>query len=367
MNDLIVNADTSSPGWSDMSGARVVAGAQGLFESSNGLEYALNGTVATLDLLAFAANPLKEFVMAGVGFLIEHVSFLNEPIEWVAGDPDSINATKDTWRNIAQTLDQAGEDLKTEIENLSEWEGDAATAYKALLADFGDAIKAGGIAADVMGGYMMVMGVWTAVTRGLLLELICDFVSRAIMYAVAALASSWFTLGGSFAAMVGGIIADAMAVMTKISGHIAKLGQAMQQLSTRFTKLNELVGWIGKLLDKQGTAKMYGFSLDESMKSTDLKFGQLIKSIWDDAVPRPNSGGLWTNYQLDNTHFLYDVFSNPWGSGGLPGNWATDTHNWKPFGDALGGNNLGDILTGYPLTGVKSGMDGTSDATDHSN
>ena len=81
MNDLIVNADTSSPGWSDMSGARVVASAQGLFESSNGLEYVLNGTVATLNLLAFAANPLKEFVMAGVGFLIEHVSFLNEPIE----------------------------------------------------------------------------------------------------------------------------------------------------------------------------------------------------------------------------------------------------------------------------------------------
>jgi uncharacterized protein YukE len=365
VNDLIVNADSSSPEWSDMSGTRVVASAQSLFDSSSGLEYALNGTVAALDLLAFVANPLKELVMAGVGFLIEHVSFLNEPIEWVAGAPDSINATKDTWNNVAQTLDQAGEDLKAEIESLAEWEGDAAEAYKMLLADFGDAIKAGGIAADVMGGYMMVMGIWTAITRGLLLELICDFVSRAIMYAVAALASSWITLGGSFAAMIGGIIADAMAVMAKISGHIAKLGQAMQQLSTRFTKLNELVGEIGKVLDKFGTAKKLDLGFDEIAKSTNLKFDQLSNSIWDDAVPTPNSGGFRTNYQLDNTHTIYDTLTNPWGSGNLPGDWATDTYNWKPFGEALGGNNLGDIITGYGLTGLKSGLSGTSDATDY--
>lgn len=356
MNDLIENADDADrqdPDKPDLSGARVIASANDLLHSSNGLEYAINGTVAALDLLAFAANPLKELVMAGVGFLIEHVDFLSEPLEWVAGDPAAINATKDTWQNIAQTMDQAGEDLKSELASLSEWEGPTATAYRSLLSDFGDAIKAGGTASEVMGYYMMVMGIWTAVTRGLLLELICDFVSRAIIYALSALASSWITLGGSFAAMVAGIVADAMSVFAKISQHISKLGQAMTQMSTRFSKLDELVGEIGRVLDRFGSMKKFDFNMNAIERTSDLHFDQLFKSIGDDAVPTPGSAGFRSGYQDQNAKTIYETMNDMWGSGNLPTPGLNNAHGW---------NSLGDILTGYPMTGFKSGLGGTDEA-----
>lgn len=337
MNDLIVNDTADDPPWGELDGARAAASAQDLLNSDTGLEYALNGTVAALDLLAFVANPFKEFLMAGVGFLIEHVDFLREPLEWVAGDPGAINATKDTWGNIAGVLDQAGEDLKAELDSLSEWQGDAADAYRALLNDFGDAIKGAGTAADVMGGYMMVMGIWTAVTRGLILELICDFVSRAIMYALAALASSWITLGGSFAAMIGGIIVDAMSVGAKIMKHLTKLGDAMQMLGTRFTKLNEIVGDLGRVLSKFSSAKQIDLSFGSLAKGTDMKFADLINRIRND-IPSPGTQGFRSGYQADNAKSILDTLGTPFGGG------------------------LGDILTGYPMTGLKSLLGGTPGA-----
>ncbi|WP_205325895.1 hypothetical protein [Glycomyces sp. YM15] len=349
MNDLIVNPDESAPDWGQFTGARALGSAQALFQSDTGLEYALNGTVAALDLLAFVANPFKECIMAGVGFLIEHFEFLNEPLEWVAGDPTSINATKDTWGNIAQSLDQAGQDLVAELESLSEWEGKDADAYRALIADFGSAISASGTVSGIMSNYMMVMGIWTAVTRGLLLELICDFVSRAIMYALAALASSWFTFGGSIAALIGGLVADAMSVMAKISQHISKLGQAMSQLGQRMGKVGEIIDDIGRALDRFGTGKKFDLSFSSLQKGMDLKFDALSKSIWDDAMPTPGTAGPRSNYQLDNTHSIYDTMNDMFGSGNLPTGWANNAHAW---------NNVGNILTGYPMTGLKSLLGG---------
>ncbi|MEU5871753.1 hypothetical protein AB0A73_09355 [Glycomyces sp. NPDC047369] len=355
MNDLIVNDTADAPPMGELDGARALASAQDLMNSDSGLEYALNGTVAALDLLAFVANPFKEFLMAGVGFLIEHVDFLREPLEWVAGDPGAINATKDTWNNIAAALDQAGADLQAEVGSLSEWQGDAAEAYRTLTADFGSAIQGAGTASSVMGGYMMVMGIWTAVTRGLILELICDFVSRAIMYALAALASSWITLGGSFAAMIGGIVVDAMGVGAKIMKHLTKLGDAMQMLNTRFTKLNEIVGDLGRVLSKFAAHKQIDLGFDALKQGTNLKFDQLSSAIKND-IPLPGNG-YRSGYQSDIAKDAYDVMGNLWSSGKLNVPGMTGAYNL----DVLG-NPLGDILTGYPMTGLKSLLGGTPGA-----
>lgn len=356
MNDLIVNDTADAPPMGELDGARALASAQDLMNSDTGLEYAMNGTVAALDLLAFVANPFKEFLMAGVGFLVEHVDFLREPLEWVAGDPGAINATKDTWNNIAGVLDQAGADLQAEVASLSEWQGDAADAYRRLAADFGCAIQGAGTASSIMGNYMMVMGIWTAVTRGLILELICDFVSRAIMYALAALASSWITLGGSFAAMIGGIIVDAMNVGAKIMKHLTKLGDAMQMLSTRFAKLNEIVGDLGRVLSKFGSAKQIDLGFDALKKGMNLKFDQLSGAIKND-LPFPGNG-FRSNYQGDNAKDIFDAMGNLWGSGKLPTSGMTNAYNFDVFGKGA----LGDMLTGYPMTGLKSLLGGVPGA-----
>jgi hypothetical protein len=45
-----------------------------------------------LDVLGFVANPLGSLVGAGIGWLIERISFLKEPLDDLAGDPAAINS-----------------------------------------------------------------------------------------------------------------------------------------------------------------------------------------------------------------------------------------------------------------------------------
>lgn len=351
MNDLVVNPDKSVPGADDYAGARGLASAQALAQSETDLEKGLNGTVMALDILAMVANPLKEFMMAGVGFLIEHVGPLRDFLDILAGDPDSINATKETWQNIQEAMGQAAADLVEDSNSMSEWTGDAADAYRGTISEFHKAIETGASSAGSIAKYLECMGIWTAVTRGLVLELICDFVSRAIMYALSALASAWFTFGGSIAAMVSAVIADAMVLISRLGEKIARLGQAMQGLMPRFSKLSEALDDAGKALSKFG-AKVDG----------------TFKGMHDDVLKSGTSGLPFK--QFDFQHSIYDTMSDPFGSGNIPGTSAgtgvvnqnvTPGLQWRDL-NLIDGKNVGDIIGGYPMTAGKGAMGGAPDA-----
>ncbi|MCD0442212.1 hypothetical protein LO763_01050 [Glycomyces sp. A-F 0318] len=369
MNDLIVDPDKSVPGAGNFAGAKALHSAQLLANSETDLEKGLNGTVMALDILGMVLNPLMGFAKAGVGFLIEHVGPLRDFLELLAGDPTSINATKDTWKNIEAALDQAATDLIGEAGTVADWTGDAADAYRERIADFEAAIRAGSSASGSLAKYMEVMGIWTAVTRALVLELICEFVARAIMYALAALAASWFTFGGSFAAMVSGVIADAMVLIAKISTHFAKLGNAMSKLAGRFPKLAGSLDDAGKAVSNfgmQGYVKSAGKNIAQHNKMLDLQeaaigAGKNVKGI----------GGRMPHTQAANQKTIYDTLRSPWGSGNIPG-----TGGLRPIykdkvipptsvggHQVTGGRSVSEIIGGYPMTGIKGGMKGAPAAT----
>jgi hypothetical protein len=156
------------------------------------------------------------------------------------------------------------------------------------------------------------------------------------------------SFGGSIAALIGGLVADARSVMAKISQHISKLGQAMSQLGQRMGEVGEIIDDIGRALDRFGTGKKFDLNFSSLQKGMDLKFDALSKSIWDDAMPTPGTAGPRSNYRLDNTHTFYDTLNDMFGSGNLPTSWLNNAHSW---------NNLGNILTG-PMTGLKSLLGG---------
>jgi hypothetical protein len=153
-----------------------------------------------------------------------------------------------------------------------------------------------------------------------------------------------------------GLVPRRRSVGAKIMKHLTKLGDAMQMLSTRFTKFNEIVGDLGRVLSKFSSAKQIDLGFDSLAKGTDLKFEELIQRIRND-IPGPSTPGFRSNYQADNAKLLYDTLSNPWGSGNLPTPGMTNVFN----SDGLG-KGLGDILTGYPITGIKSLLGGTPGA-----
>src|SRR5690606_21945432 len=158
MNDLV--AENSGP--TATAGARVIdsgwsfvsdVGSIGS-ENFDAISLTVNGALAGLDALAFVANPLEEFIKAGVGFVIEHVSFLREPLEMLTGDPNAVTAVSQTWSNIAQELTNAAQAYADNL-NLQGWEGDAADKYKNTALNFqGGLVSAADWAQDTSRGIM---------------------------------------------------------------------------------------------------------------------------------------------------------------------------------------------------------------------
>lgn len=108
---------------------------------------------------------------------------------------------------ISKECAQIAEDYKRAIESgIPSWEGDAAEAYRAKATEIAEQIQslaaAVGVSQAVQG-----FGQLVATVRGITRDLIADVVGEILIAAGAALASSWFTLGGSLAAFTGWAVA----------------------------------------------------------------------------------------------------------------------------------------------------------------
>src|SRR5262245_11106987 len=69
-------------------------------------EVGLNAAALSLDLLGVFMDPVGALATAGIGWLIEHLSFLREPLDWLAGNGDRIKAAVGTWNQVSVAIAQ---------------------------------------------------------------------------------------------------------------------------------------------------------------------------------------------------------------------------------------------------------------------
>lgn len=103
-------ASESSTKWYE--GAGVLEAAMGVKDglASGGYWSAAgNGAVVGLSALSAVMDPFQVIFAAGVGWLMEHVAILREPLDWLAGDPKEIEGHAATWRNLQQRTYDATE------------------------------------------------------------------------------------------------------------------------------------------------------------------------------------------------------------------------------------------------------------------
>ncbi|WP_199434940.1 WXG100 family type VII secretion target [Qaidamihabitans albus] len=224
-------------------------------------DWAMDGVALGLDALGFVANPLGGLLSAGIGWLIEHLDFLREPLDDLAGDPAKINEVAAVWgEQVRSDVGQIAADyeraLATEI---ASWEGDAADRYRETAGQIVEQIRALENASTSVSNAVQGSGVLVATVRAIIRDLIADVVSEIVIAAAAALASSWFTLGGSIAAFTGWAVARGAATAGKIAGKISKLLMKLANILSRFRKLRGAVQALGKMSKRFGdTAKTLG-------------------------------------------------------------------------------------------------------------
>ncbi|MFF5991552.1 WXG100 family type VII secretion target [Prauserella flavalba] len=224
-------------------------------------DWAMDGVALGLDVIGLVANPLGGLLSAGIGWLIEHLDFLKEPLDDLCGDPAAINKVAAQWgeqikADVAQVAGDYEKALSSEIQS---WKGDAAEKYRGTADQIVQQIHSLENASTAVSNAVRGSGVLVATVRGIIRDLIAQVVSEIVIAAAAALASSWCTLGGSIAAFTGWAVARGAATAGKIAGKISKLLMKLATVLNKFSKLRGAVQALAKASRKLGdTAKTLG-------------------------------------------------------------------------------------------------------------
>ncbi|MDT7613304.1 MAG: hypothetical protein QOF00_751 [Pseudonocardiales bacterium] len=194
---------------------------------------------AGLDSLGAIADPFSSLLSSAIGWAIEHVWFLHEPLDALAGDPKRIEAQAQTWRNVSRALSSAAGDLLGAVPAATVWSGAAGNGYRAAAGGYAGALDGVAVRAEELAALVLGTGAAVGTERALIRDLIADFLARLVEKALAALVSTSFTFGGSVAAFLLGVVVEAVILAQRIARRISRLLDA----------LSDAGGTAGQLVD----------------------------------------------------------------------------------------------------------------------
>jgi hypothetical protein len=99
-------------------------------ENGSWIDGTLGGATLVVEGAAWTIDPFGMLVTAGFGWVVEHVEPLSWCLDQLAGDPDQLRATAQTWRNIAAEHQRIAEGYgRGTVADIPDWTGQAAAAY----------------------------------------------------------------------------------------------------------------------------------------------------------------------------------------------------------------------------------------------
>ncbi|QRP48390.1 hypothetical protein [Amycolatopsis sp. FDAARGOS 1241] len=230
--------------------------ASGITDGRNGdwLNLAADGVTVGLDLLGVLMDPLGSLASAGVGWLIEHISFLKEGLDKLAGNPEAVTAKAQTWDNVAQQLERsAGQYEQAAAKVAPDFQGLGGQAYQDMAKGYAATLRGASGQAHAASIGMNVAAALVGTERGLIRDMISSFVGELIIKAVAALAASWCTFGGTVAAFIADTVVEGGILAEKISGRIAQVVEKLEKLIQSAGKSRAAIEDATNALKKLGT------------------------------------------------------------------------------------------------------------------
>jgi hypothetical protein len=271
------------------------------FSDGDWLQAGMDVATDGLDLLGAAMDPLGTLVSAGVGWLIEHISFLKDGLDKLAGNPEAVTAKALTWQNVAKQLTETANSYEKTASGIGETykEGDGAAAYQATAKSYADSLRGAAGHARGASNAMQVGAAIVGTERGLIRDLISSFVGELIIKAAAALATSWCTLGGTVAAFIADTVLEGAALAEKISTRIAKIVEKLETLAKSAGKSKGIIEAAANGLKKVGKTadsiadKGLNAAAKLDSKAQDLKAAGAAKQMsaaekvkeWKDKIP----------------------------------------------------------------------------------
>ncbi|AEV81543.1 hypothetical protein ACWT_0530 [Actinoplanes sp. SE50] len=222
-----------------------VAGAADGFSQGDFLTGFGNSVVAGMSALGAVLDPFQAVFAAGVGWLMEHLNCLREPLDWLAGDPKEIEGHAATWRNVRDQVNAAVNFFAAQVTAATApWEAQAVHEYRAKAAGIADGVRALGVVSGAVADATLAAGAMVGVVRNTVRDLIAEVVGAAISKALQALLVVTIPeVLTSVAMMVAECSAKIVRVLRRLSADMVRLGM-------KFPQLERLCAFLRGFLDK---------------------------------------------------------------------------------------------------------------------
>ncbi|WP_084641726.1 hypothetical protein [Amycolatopsis balhimycina] len=126
-------------------------------------------------------DPFETLMSWGFGWLIEHVDFLKEPLDWVTGDQDALDLEGKKWETIGKRVQETAEKLTEEVrKNCLGRKGKVADQYRVYVQGQLDAYAALSDAATHVAAIIGICKTILDVVRTLIRDLITDTLAKIV-------------------------------------------------------------------------------------------------------------------------------------------------------------------------------------------
>ncbi|HVK22114.1 MAG TPA: hypothetical protein VM677_12210 [Actinokineospora sp.] len=227
-NSLVAPVQSSREVWTGSGLADSIEGLVDAIKTEGWVDDALAGATLAVEVAATVMDPISALLANGLGWAMEYFDPLREMLDELTGKPDVVRSHAATWNNMATELHAMSEELGTHLnDDMPDWQGEAADAYRGLMVNNVDAI--GGLAAisAAIAAATEGAGGLVELTREIVRDLIADLVARVIVWAVEAI----------FVVTIPVIATQIVAAVVKWAGRILTYTMALVASLTNLSKL----------------------------------------------------------------------------------------------------------------------------------
>jgi hypothetical protein len=185
-----------------------------------------NSVAAGLDALGAVTDPFGTLFAAGVGWAVEHVAFLREPLDALMGDPDGIVASADSWHRLAAVLAEQSARYSAHLgADLGGWSGEAADAYRASAARRIDDLAAASSVASGLAQDVLRNAAEIGALRSVVRDTVASFLARVAEWLVVSIISA----GAALTVAVPSMVAQAVSLALRIADRIGALMRTLNR------------------------------------------------------------------------------------------------------------------------------------------
>ncbi|WP_231114855.1 WXG100 family type VII secretion target [Lentzea aerocolonigenes] len=255
-------------------------------ETEKALDITFNAIGAASATVMLVMDPLGSLIGAGIGWLIEHVSFLRDALNQLMGNPEEIQANVEATKARAAELRVLAEDHKNGLATFDGWTGSASEAYKKSMDGMSQELDELAQAVETKAKIVAIMGMLVTVLRDIVRDMIAQLLGSLIGGAILAAAAMIPTFGASIPAFIGFAVGKAVALGTNIASRVARVVAALGRQMKRIGDLDGIMAKISKGWERfENSADVAEISYEGYKASKDVD-----KKI-DEAVAKNNSGG----------------------------------------------------------------------------